>query len=812
MAKDSGLLSTILERLDADPKARPFEAYVLAAFEGEKALAQLLESATAPERPSLESAAAPEPRGAYLKSITVEGFRGVGPKRTLDLPPGPGLTLVVGRNGSGKSSFAEALELLLTGDTYRWRKKSAVWRDGWRNLHHATAGVEAEFHVEGEKGATLVATRWKGDADLDAGETFAQIHGQPRMDLAGLGWSEPLKTYRPFLSYSELGSMLAGTPSELFDAMAPILGLDDLTAAQEALAEERKPRERAQKDAADERADFIDRLRALDDDRARAAVAALGASDLDAMEAVVGQTGDGGEGGVPLLRQIASLPAPAAASAAETATQLRQAHARVQAAAGTIAKRSQDLADVLDRALHFHDAYGDGVCPVCGRSGALDAAWHQAQAREVKTLRDAARDASQAQDAAEQARRKARSLPAPTADALARAAEVGLDASAATSALDTWRASLATEDCETLAQQIETHARPLESAVAALRAAAAAELQRREDRWKPIAFEMIAWLPRARSAAKGAAAAKPLKKAEDWLKQAAAAIRNDRFAPIKGRSQEIWNRLRLQSSVSLDDIRLTGTATKRAVELKVNVDGTEGAALGVMSQGEQNALALSLFIPRATLPESPFRFVVIDDPVQSMDPARVGGLAEVLRESAKTRQVVVFTHDDRLPEAVRRLAIPATVIEVTRQGQSAVTLRPSRDPVARYIEDAVAVARTDGLPPQAARRVVPGLCRLAVEAACAEAVRRRRLGRGDPHSAVEDALKDLHGTQSWAALALFDRLDKASEVLPHLNKQNPVFADVLQALKKGAHEGWSGALLDGVRSAEKLAGWLRART
>jgi hypothetical protein len=69
--------------------------------------------------------------------LTAQGFRGIGPPATLDLTPGPGLTLVVGRNGSGKSSFAEGLELPLTGDTYRWSQRSKVWRDGWRNLPSA---------------------------------------------------------------------------------------------------------------------------------------------------------------------------------------------------------------------------------------------------------------------------------------------------------------------------------------------------------------------------------------------------------------------------------------------------------------------------------------------------------------------------------------------------------------------------------------------------------------------------------------------------------------------------------------------------
>ena len=80
----------------------------------------------------------------------------------------------------------------------------------------------------------------------------------------------------------------------------------------------------------------------------------------------------------------------------------------------------------------------------------------------------------------------------------------------------------------------------------------------------------------------------------------------------------------------------------------------------------------------ATARIAPFRFIVIDDPVQSMDPARVDGLARVLESAARSRQVVVFTHDDRLASAVHRLDIEAMMMEVTRRERSVVERGPQR--------------------------------------------------------------------------------------------------------------------------------------
>jgi ABC-type transport system involved in cytochrome bd biosynthesis fused ATPase/permease subunit len=124
---DDVLLEIVLRRLGESPLAEQPADLLLAAIDAEESLSDQLGGQTA-QRPASVQAGTPrpEPSGAYLQSLTVTGFRGIGEPATLSLTPGPGLTLVVGRNGSGKSSFAEALEVLLTGELRRWEKLSAV--------------------------------------------------------------------------------------------------------------------------------------------------------------------------------------------------------------------------------------------------------------------------------------------------------------------------------------------------------------------------------------------------------------------------------------------------------------------------------------------------------------------------------------------------------------------------------------------------------------------------------------------------------------------------------------------------------------
>ena len=63
----------------------------------------------------------------------------------------------------------------------------------------------------------------------------------------------------------------------------------------------------------------------------------------------------------------------------------------------------------------------------------------------------------------------------------------------------------------------------------------------------------------------------------------------------------------------------------------------------ILSEGEQRAIAIGSFLARALAGHS--GEIVFDDPVSSLDHQRKGTIAKRLAEEAKSRQVIVFTHD-----------------------------------------------------------------------------------------------------------------------------------------------------------------------
>ncbi|KAB8314730.1 MOSC domain-containing protein, partial [Tolypothrix campylonemoides VB511288] len=163
---------------------------------------------------------------AYLRAITVRAFRGIGPERTLKIDEGRGLTIVSGRNGSGKSSFAEAAELLFTNACSRF--STPVASEGWRNRHETHAPlISADLVVEGV-GPISFSRKWGQDAALGDGETVVKTPSKTT-PLKETGWLSASVEYRPFLAYSQLGDMF-DAKSQLHDALVRGLGVEEYEA------------------------------------------------------------------------------------------------------------------------------------------------------------------------------------------------------------------------------------------------------------------------------------------------------------------------------------------------------------------------------------------------------------------------------------------------------------------------------------------------------------------------------------------------------------------------------------------------------
>ncbi len=512
-----------------------------------------------------------------------------------------------------------------------------------------------------------------------------------------------------------------------------------------------------------------------------------------------------------LPTQVTAIALPAEQAADDAIAVLVAANGRVAGLAGTAAADARRLAGLLSSALDHHAAHPGQPCPVCG-GRVLDEPWAENARTEITRLAGAARDADRAHADRRTAERAVRTIVSTQPPVLNEGVDLGddVDSGQARGAWQAWQHLAASGTTAQLITEAGQRFSELAAAVERLHESAAKVLQRRTEAWQPVAAALAGWVELARSSQRAEVTLTDLRKAIAWLRQIGHDIRNARLAPFAEKSAMVWDLLKQESNVELGPIRLERTATQRRVAMDVTVDGISGVALSVMSQGELHALALALFLPRATAADSPFRFVVIDDPVQSMDPAKVDGLARLLARVADDRQVIVFTHDDRLPEAVRRLQLPATIWEVTRRERSVVELKKNDDPVLRYLDDARAMALTDALPEKVRAVVVAGYCRSALEAACHQAIRARRIGAGMRHADVEQALYDAQTLHDVIALALFDDARRGAHVITRLHQlRGQAAVNAFKAAKSGTHDSYEGDLMSLVKDTGRLAEALR---
>lgn len=169
-----------------------------------------------------------------------------------------------------------------------------------------------------------------------------------------------------------------------------------------------------------------------------------------------------------------------------------------------------------------------------------------------------------------------------------------------------------------------------------------------------------------------------------------------------------------------------------------------------------------------------------------MDPAKIGGFLDVLIDLAKSRQVIVFSHDDRLPAAIRARSIPAQLLDVTREEGSVVTVRLNDSPAQRYIEDATALILDDQLDALVKRKAAPGLFRMAVEAAAHQRFFSERARAGAVYHESESTWEGARTTRQRIALAV---TGTASGDISGWRSFRPHRAPTMRICTSGAHEG-----------------------
>ena len=385
---DEQIRDYVLQRADDDDDlSEQARLVVLAAFGDPDDLAEVLSDDATPQK-VIDALNAPEtagevPVGAYLTSIAVQGFRGIGANVVVDLQPGPGLVVVAGRNGSGKSTLAEGLELALTGVNSRWASKGKVWSQVWRNLH---AGEPARIRIgmaEQGSGSTVVGVDWpSGDVPVTDLKRWVQRAGKKQEDPGVLGWSNALAMHRPMLSYDELGGILEGTQSEFYDQLYKLLGLEQLTVAIARLDGEVKALKEPAVVAKKSRGALRPTLEAHDDPRAATALALISKSKPD-LAAVAPLITESAAATAPSAwRQAAALTTPDGDEAGQAAEALRSAAAEQADAERTAGALAADRVQFLETSLEFHARHGTQPCPVCAQ-GTLDDAMGGAGTRRA---------------------------------------------------------------------------------------------------------------------------------------------------------------------------------------------------------------------------------------------------------------------------------------------------------------------------------------------------------------------------------------------------------------------------------------------
>jgi hypothetical protein len=151
--------------------------------------------------------------------------------------------------------------------------------------------------------------------------------------------------------------------------------------------------------------------------------------------------------------------------------------------------------------------------------------------------------------------------------------------------------------------------------------------------------------------------------------RAATAVTDRRFRQLAPIVQDIYQRLDPHPAFTVLDFDLDVYNRKGIASpvVKDEVEAVDADPLLVFSSSQANVTALSYFLALgwAAGPEA-LPFVLLDDPLQSMDDVNSLGFSDLCRHIRRQRQLVVSTHEGRLASLLQRKLAPRVLGERTR--------------------------------------------------------------------------------------------------------------------------------------------------
>ncbi len=647
-----------------------------------------------------------------LDYVEVCGFRGFRDKVRIDF--GGGFTVITGRNGVGKSTLCDAVEFAITGliEKYaieRAAKESLADYLWWRGAGKPKAYyVTAAFMRDDGERFTITRTRESG-ADRSPQEIQAALCNAHAPDDALRQLTRTSIIRDEWIAALSLDL----SETERFDlvrsALGAVEGSEAAAKAREVVtaADAAHTRNEATYEAA--RTKLGERLtqqseiqatlsRSGDVSSALATVASYlpdAPTDLGArLEAARSALVDGRaraariaaavEAGRELLTLHRTFNAPHAAAARESAMAAREtarekkddAVAAVEGAEALLA--AEEDADTVAASLAILVEHGErlGVhdehCPLCAaqRSSAEFAAGLEAARRRISRLASGVQDARRRLAAAsDEARDAVAAFTMAEADVAAyKAEELALRNAERNHAafLDQARLSPSfLHDPEGLAAHIESERGrliELERALLVLDTSQSVSRMASIERGVEGLREEID--KHADAVTQSRAALTKAREIERSVKRVSAEIIDERLAQISPLLNELYQRLRPHADWRTIDYSIRGDV-KRFLSLKVG-DGLNPQF--VFSSGQRRAAGLAFLLSvHVARSWTPFRSLLLDDPVQHIDDFRALHLVEVLAAlRLDHRQIVCAVEDPALADLLCRRLV-STVNEPGRR-------------------------------------------------------------------------------------------------------------------------------------------------